>query len=281
MAHTDPLASPFAIGPLGPADIDGCLSLVREAGWNQIQADWDHMLVQGHGFGIRDENASLVATAVALPYPPSVGWIGMVLVAGAFRNRGFATRLLKHAIEELKSQGLTPMLDATPAGRKVYEPLGFVPVFTISRWRGVASGRPQADRRDPFDIDAAGAMDRQVFGASRRALLADLRARNDGIVLTSAERPGFLLSRAGRTAFHLGPVVAEDEADAVALCSRALDQIAGPVLIDVPDCQTAIADLLRARGFSVERPFTRMALSEGSEIRNGAAMRVIAGPELG
>ena len=41
------------------------------------------------------------------------------------------------------------------------------------------------------------------------------------------------------------------------------------------------APLLEARGFAVERPFTRMALGNDHPQTLGAAMLVIAGPELG
>ncbi len=88
-----------------------------------------------------------------------------------------------------------------------------------------------------------------------------------------------LLARRGRTATQLGPILADDEATAIALCTRALDSVAGPVVIDVPVRETALRHLLQLRGFVVERPFTRMSLGKPAQM--GQAMRAIAGPELG
>src|SRR5690606_18597512 len=82
----------------------------------------------------------VVASSMILPYPPRFGWIGMVLVHGPFRRRGLATRLLHRAIAELEQAGLAPMLDATPAGKAVYDALGFKPLFELQRWRGAGGG---------------------------------------------------------------------------------------------------------------------------------------------
>ena len=49
----------------------------------------------------------------------------MVLVAGDYRRRGLATRLMRRAMDDLAAAGLVPVLDATPDGRAVYRALGF------------------------------------------------------------------------------------------------------------------------------------------------------------
>src|SRR5690606_23401290 len=140
----EPIEGDLALTPLTLADIDAGMALVIEAGWNQISADWRFMLSAGHGTGVRDGAGRVVATSVVLPYRPSIGWIGMVLVAGEYRKRGFATGLLRQAIEYCQAAQLAPMLDATPAGREVYRRLGFSDGETIERWRGdgVGAGAP-------------------------------------------------------------------------------------------------------------------------------------------
>jgi hypothetical protein len=119
-----------------------------------------------------------------------------------------------------------------------------------------------------------------AFGADRRPLLAELRGRPDASSLALRGGGGWLWSRAGRTATQLGPLVAGTEAGAIALCAAALDQLAGPVIIDVPDREAGLTAFLRGRGFSLERKLTRMALG-GTPVTLGPAMRAIAGPELG
>jgi hypothetical protein len=72
----------------------------------------------------------------------------------------------------------------------------------------------------------------------------------------------------------------------LALADAALAAIDGPIHADVPDTQTALLAALHARGFSVQRPFTRMVHVGGRAVAAdapGDASRVmlVAGPELG
>jgi hypothetical protein len=253
------------------------------AGWNQTMRDWSALLYAGQGFGMRGPDGRLVASIVVLRYPPRLGWIGMVLVDENYRHRGIATRLMRHGIEILQADGLIPMLDATPDGRKVYERLGFTPLAPIQRWRGTAIARERRglSRWRTPELDAAIALDAAAFGAPRRRLLLGLAARLDALSLKASHGHGYLFSRAGRTATQIGPVLAESEATGVALCERALDRLDGEVLLDVPVRETAIAAMLEARGLTVERSFTRMALGDGGPFSLGPAMRIVAGPELG
>lgn len=274
------------IAPMSGGDIGRGMDLVRMAGWNQTEADWAAMLRLGKGYGIHDRNGRLVASSVILPYPPGIGWIGMVLVDAAARRQGLARRLLDHAIARLRTDGLVPMLDATPAGRELYRKLGFVDVAPINRWRGVGRGAARAAGHDAGPdaaaLAAAVAMDADAFGAARAALLADLSSRQGARTLALAAGGGALWSRAGRTATQIGPVVAAGEGEALMLCAMALDHIGGPLLLDVPEREKALAAMLAERGFAIERSFTRMAAGPPSPLLTlGTAMRVIAGPELG
>lgn len=272
------------IRKMSPADISRGMDLVRMAGWNQTEDDWAIMLRLGRGYGIHDDNGRLLASSVIIPYPPHFGWIGMVLVDETARRRGFATRLLDNAIAELRKYRLVPMLDATPAGREVYRRIGFADIAPIDRWRGKGTP-PSQSGTAAYARDAESAadttLDERTFGASRRPLLSDFARRPSAVTLTLPDERGALWSRAGRTATQIGPVVASNDVDAQTLVTMALDRISGPVLLDVPRRETAIAVMLSARGFSVERSFTRMALGAPSPLTLGAGMRVIAGPELG
>src|SRR3954462_1393359 len=117
------------------------LVLSTEAHWNQNEADWQFFLGHGKVFGIRDGDR-LIATAALLPYSDGNAWISMVLVTQSWRRRGLATKLVDACLERAATQGLTPWLDATPAGATVYGPLGFTPVLELRRLRFAASGTP-------------------------------------------------------------------------------------------------------------------------------------------
>lgn len=260
---------------LTAGDIANAVKLSTEAGWNQVADDWAMMLKQGRGFGIKDEG-QLVASGLVLPYPPHFGWISMVLVTKTHRHQGLATALLKHLISDLTGRGLTPMLDATPQGRAIYLPLGFHDIETISRWRGQGRGAGGLPASKPVDL----AKDHAVFGADRSPIVMNLVKRPQAFTLAGGEG-AFLLSRVGRTATQIGPIVAPQAQEAVTLLDEAIANMAGPLLIDVPDRETALRETLAGHGFAVERGFVRMALGRKQAFGDPAHMRAIAGPELG
>src|ERR1051325_4362218 len=123
------------------------LVLSAEAHWNQNEADWRFFLENGTVFGIRDGDGRLIATAALLPYSGGNAWISMVLVTQAWQRRGLATKLVDACLAQATAQGLTPWLDATPAGAKVYGPLGFKPVLELRRLRLAGASVPTA--REP------------------------------------------------------------------------------------------------------------------------------------
>jgi GNAT superfamily N-acetyltransferase len=264
---------------LGEEDLEGALALSAEAGWNQARADWLLMLRLGSGFAVRD-GGRVVATALALPYPPMFGWVSMVLVHAPYRRRGIATRLVERATAALTGAGLLPVLDATPAGAEVYGRMGFRPVGNLLRWRG-AGGAGAAASREPDIAERVHDLDRAAFGADRGSVLADLSARPAPVAALAADGDGYLLSRAGRTATQLGPLVAREATTAVALLAEGVGAVAGAVVVDVPEQATAVAEHLADRGFAPERPFVRLVL--GSDLLAGtpALVHAIAGPELG
>lgn len=282
---TEPPETALSMRPMRPDDIPAGLDLVRTAGWNQTQADWRFMLAHGEGYGIEDERGRFIASTIVLPYPPDIGWIGMVLVAREFRRRGLATRLMNHAIAAIRDAGRVPMLDATPDGRAVYATMGFRDLEGIGRWRGISSApreRPEVAVLSMTDeaADRGSRADADAFGSDRRHLLNDLRNRPEAISFAMPSGAGWLWSRSGRTAMQIGPIVAEHPSDAIALCAAALDRIDGDVIVDVPDREAELISFLRGRGFSLERQLTRMAL-DGTPATLGSATRAIIGPELG
>jgi len=278
MAPSDVREAP--VEPLREDELDDALALSAEAGWNQTAADWALMLRLGSTFAVRD-GGRVVATALALPYAPVLGWVSMVLVHGPYRRRGLATRLVERATATLTAAGLLPVLDATPDGAEVYARMGYRPVDRLMRWRGPGSGDGDARAAGPAPGAGLLELDRTAFGADRGAVLADLAARPAPAVAVDPEGSGFLLSRAGRTATQLGPLVARDAATAVALLRHGLDGVTGTAVADVPERATAVAGLLEARGFAPERPFVRMAHGRDAIAGEQALIHAIAGPELG
>jgi GNAT superfamily N-acetyltransferase len=291
------LATRSALDPERMRDVE---TLVREAGWNQVAADWRIFLELGHVHAAHDGSGRIVATAATLPYG-RFGWISMVLVAGEYRRQGLATHLMHRCIEELTSAGCVPLLDATPAGREVYRALGFEDTWsfhrlTLSEQRQPAGSASRAadPARHAGDIviraiddsvwPAICAYDAAAFGAERGALLAHLCRRLPPAALCATRGGrivGFLLGRDGRTTSQLGPLIAEDDAAAQALLASALVAVDGPLYIDLADAKAAIAAWLAERGFQPQRPLTRMVYRRREGFDDPARTYAVLGPEFG
>jgi GNAT superfamily N-acetyltransferase len=272
-----------AIERLGSADANGGQALSAAAGWNQTHDDWRLFLERGHAFGCRDEVGRLVATAAALPYDGGAGWISMVLVDPAWRHRGLASRLMGECIRHLQSLGLTPTLDATPAGQAVYRQLGFEAGFAFERWEGegrTASGGdvPEAGAGDLARVVA---LDRAALGVGREVLLRDFLGRRTTQAWLHPTQAGFVVARAGHRATQVGPLVAATVGAALTLLGHVLARTAGRVFVDVPVRAAAVAEALAQRGFVRQRPFVRMALGAAPASEPHATLFAVAGPEFG
>ena len=216
----------------------------------------------------------------------------MVLTTADFRRRGLATKNLHWTIERCRERGLIAGLDATPEGTAVYRPLGFAETCGLQRLRaeqpsvtrparGVVAIRPLQAARD---LDAIARLDAAVFGIERRRLLDYLRRNQPQRALLAeaeGELAGLVLARAGRSALHIGPLVARNPTAARLLLAQALVGASGPVSIDVPDRQSAFLDMLAGAGFAPVRPFTRMIQGPAEAPGDMATCFAIVGPEFG
>jgi len=277
---------------LGERHLAGCIALAKSANWNQNEADWRLMLGFGRGWGIALEDGTLAASTLVLPYN-GFAWVAMVLVLPEHRKRGFATRLLRTVLADLKKKGQTAILDATPAGHDVYAQEGFNDCWGFKRFAlnslskdfsSKGKTRPIANNDWPSILQ----LDAIAFGASRETVLRNLAARLPEAALV-AERggkvAGFLLGRDGREARQLGPLVAQDEQTARDLLELALRKVGAPIYIDVTDRASNLQSWILARGFVFQRPFTRMvhgATAEAARAPGDASLVFCpAGPELG
>jgi GNAT superfamily N-acetyltransferase len=279
---------------LSSSEMDDAGALVREANWNQVAADWRIFIALGRVYAAQTATGRIVATTATLPYGGRFAWIGMVLVAGEYRRRGVATKLMRQAMDELAAVKLVPVLDATPDGHAVYQALGFEDSWGFHRL--VRRERPATAEAAPAPADvtirpitdadwtALCACDAAAFGAERNAVLAGLRGRLPAAELI-AERDGriagLLLGRDGRIAAQIGPLIAEDDAIARALLARALDRLDGPAFVDLADAKADVRSWLEARGFSAVRPLTRMLYGRSQRFDDAARTFAVVGPEFG
>lgn len=272
------------------ADIPAGLSLCRAARWNQTERDWRHFLTAApRGALVAESQGRVVGTVATLTYG-SFAWISMVLVDPAERGRGVGTMLLERGLE-LIPPGVTPRLDATPAGEVLYRKLGFAGEYGIKRWslstRLAAPGSPTAGPRmlRPDDWPAIAEMDRRAFGESRLDLLRRLAGDAHEYAFVMPREGGvrgYMFGRHGHVREHLGPIVAADAEAAAMLLHACLAAHPGrEVFVDALDDQGAFVEVLASSGFVVERPFLRMHRGPLTSPGDPSLVYAIAGPELG
>jgi GNAT superfamily N-acetyltransferase len=281
------------------ADIPLGLKLARQAGWNQIEADWRRFLaMQPDGCFVGELDATAVATTAAFIFGP-VAWIAMVLVEAEFRRQGVATALLKHALDFLDSRGVkTVRLDATAAGQPVYAKLGFVPEYPLTRYMGAApvgcavhtfspGGDMPAERCArhtlPFSAGQIAAFDYRMTATSREKMLARLFEESPDLTQVwdqDGRLEGYITGRRGANATLIGPCIATAHAGP-ALLSAALACCADrPVFMDIPRDNAPAIEMVEKSGLGVQRHFMRMC--RGERIRDHVeAIWASSGPEKG
>lgn len=265
-------------------------AFVRQAGWNQVEADWRLMLSIGKGWGM-SRDGRLVGTVVAIPFGSEFGWISMMLVDKAEQGRGIGRKLMQAALADWEQTGRVAALDATPAGKPLYLSLGFVESMTIGRFAGEGKRIPPVAIPGglsirpitPSDMGQILDHDRIVFGADRASILNQLRERRPDLAwlaLKAGEVVGYVFGREGRIATQIGPLVTAEPEMALALLSACCKGAPGALRIDIPRQKTQFVNTLADCGFLAERDLFRMWRGS-SGFGDASNVFAIAGPELG
>lgn len=228
-------------------DLVPCADLSEERGWPRDEHRWGLLLTAGTAYGIDDpEGKGLMATCVVTSYGPELAAIGMLLVAGRYGRRGVARHLMRRVID---ATGATPLrLYATPAGRPLYEELGFSAVGRTQRVsgrfrpsgepgsRGAAGGTgPTVRLATAGDLPALIRLDAEAFGLDRMRLLTRLPAFADHVRV--AEEGGELVGYAtlwpSSESHVVGPLIARDTATAKLLVVSLAEATDRPLRADV------------------------------------------------
>lgn len=271
-------------------DLPEAVRLIERANWNQTRQDWLRLIrLEPEGCFAARHRHRLVATVTTTVYGPGLAWIGMMFVDPEYRRRGIATALMNTALGYLRARGVvTVKLDATAAGRPVYESLGFVREGLIERWVAEARAVDTSGLRvlDSNMRPALQALDRDAFLADRTSLL-DLLLRDCCVPPLVSAGPngqlrGYALARRGRAACYVGPVVATDGRTALLLLDGVIGQLAGERLyLDYHTGSGIDSFALRERGFAKQRDLVRMRSGPESDAGVSKMVVAIAGPEVG
>jgi predicted N-acetyltransferase YhbS len=276
---------------LGTAELPDCIALGQDRGWSPDPDRWQLLFEAGEVFGVRDPAGGLAGSVALTRYGPDFAAIGNMLVAARHERRGLGGALMAHALTQ--AGGAVTCLFATSYGRPLYERLGFRPADRSVRFIGPfvpgplapgslasgppASGPPALGPLAPgvpggdglvirpvtaADEPAIAELDREVFGADRRAILARLPqlAERFLVALDPARRAvrGFAASWGHDGLLLAGPVVAGDLAVATALLTALAAGSGRPLRIEVAGRHPGLAQWAAARGLTARSETTFM-----------------------
>lgn len=248
-------ASGVLIRQLRADDIPAAMRLKEAAGWNQTEQDWLNLIeLEPQGCFALEVDGVVASTTTVTCYGSELAWIGMVLTAPEYRGRGYARRLMEHALSYLESRAVQWIkLDATDMGRPLYLKLGFEDEAPVERWGVEAAPRLDAAPAGQFVFDQD--LDREAFGADRRAVIERL-ARWEAAAVPGE---GYAMGRPGSKAFYFGPCVCRSQAAARLLLVHFLNRHAGErVFWDILPGNRAALELAREFGFERKRQLVRM-----------------------
>jgi GNAT superfamily N-acetyltransferase len=272
-------------------DVEDAMRLKEAAHWNQVPDDWmGFMSLESEGCFVGELDREVVTTATNFSFENRFGWIGMILVDPAHRRKGIATRMMECSIAYLESLPCPcQRLDATDAGAKVYEKIGFLTEYQVERWThgGISSearGLPPITLLTAENLDQVADWDANVFGASRKRLLK-WYVKNSAPSLLSGDPGdpnGFLVGRPGSKAFQLGPLSAINVDAAHELIESFISQLpTQPMIADITVANSDSKSLLESFGFRSSRILQRMYRGPNKYPGDPSRAFLLAGFEFG
>jgi GNAT superfamily N-acetyltransferase len=239
--------------PVSMADLDFVEALVATVGWPHRRADIAALIELGRGRLARAGDGRALGVGLWWPFGDTAARLGLVVVSPDSQGLGIGRRLVEQLLADAAPRSV--MLLATPAGRPLYERLGFVKVGAVCQHQGEYSGRPRPDPRIRAatleDRSAVLALDAAAFGVPRPAVLDYLLTAGRVFVLVEDGKvTGYAIERAFGRGSVVGPVVAATEPDAIALFNAAARP--GFVRVDRASEATNFGRHLKAGGLALE-----------------------------
>jgi GNAT superfamily N-acetyltransferase len=203
-------------------------------------------------------------------------YIGLISTLPTMQRQGIGRGLMDHILAWLEGRGCPmALLDASPAGKPLYDQLGFVTDDRSVVWQGSAPEDLAATVAHLHDKDADTATrvllmtqdnltalcayDTPRFGADRWAVFADLLVAYPERAWLAQDATGAITGFAIAQPRTIGPWLADDPATACSLLAHALAlPFTQPPTVLAPASNTAAASLLESAGFAPLRALSHM-----------------------
>ncbi len=278
VVNVDPSKTNLRYRAFTLADIPAAHGLSMALGWPYRPEDWQFSADTAKGF-VAEESGIVIGTALCWKFGADRASLGHVIVSSVHQGRGIGRKLMEAVLEELGPR--ITFLHATPAGKPLYEKLGFTVCGSLEQYQGnvgpsfrialLDGERLRTGTSEDFPqlIELAS----RASGLDRQAVLSALLKRGESVVLErDGEIVGFSVLRRFGRGYVIGPVVAlrsRDDARARALIGYWLTRREGEfVRIDVP-AGTSLTDWLGDQGLKRVDVCSKMVRNAPAEAHSG------------
>ena len=181
----------FEIRELTGGDVDAVVALARAQGWRDRRLFYEFVLRTPTCQALAGVVEGMVIATGLATVNGSVGWLGAIVVAAEFRGRGLGRAMTEELCRRLRAAGcLTLSLEATDAGRPMYERMGFRLVTHYHQIQADHLPEPPAEpagahvrRLEQADLTAVFELDRLATAEDRSVplrVLAEIGAEGEG-----------------------------------------------------------------------------------------------------
>lgn len=284
-----PVSSPssYAYRPMTADDVANAHALSQALKWPHRLEDWAMLQRVAQGFVALD-NGKLIGSAFAC-HQGAFSTIGLVIVSDDYQGKGIGRKLMELAVECVPPR--TAILNATLAGEPLYAKMGFKTFGTVEQRQGIVlpgEALPPGSVEQCRDLNQADsprlvALATAGSALERGALLDDLLPgieRGVGIE-RDGQLQGFALLRRFGRGLCIGPVIAQDSAQARQLIATLLSDVPGAfVRIDIPTT-SGLSSWLESMGLAKVDSVTQMSLGPIPQASGGVSQFALITQAIG
>lgn len=213
-------------------DIDHLHELSLSVRWPHRATDWKELMTMGEGFVARDSMGRLVCSMMYFPMSTQFASIGMGISSPRLQSLGAGQWLAEHIESQLK--GSTVYLFATKDSMQLCLSFGFKILQPVFHFNGFAKATitPETAFKvqtlQSEDYHEVEKLDTAAMGFNRGRLIKHLLSISQGqVIYENGKLRAFALHRVFGRGHVIGPIVAENEEQAVALINPIINTLSG------------------------------------------------------
>jgi ribosomal protein S18 acetylase RimI-like enzyme len=277
----------ISIRKLVDADLetaDAILKLAFRGSTSRLHDLQLYRQIQPDGWFVASQAEQLIGLVGATTYG-TFAHVGLMAVHPAAQRQGAGIALMQFILARLEEQQVSEVwLDASAAGRPLYDKLGFVAydetfLFQRNNPSAPPEQSPHIQTLSKRELDELVRVDREVFGANRRKVFQVLLEAFPERAFTQRDEAGRLLGYIFAQNNRIGPWVMLQSSCAEALFRAALAlPYAEPITVTVPAMNQVALGLLSSYGF--ERVRTNQHMGRGISGPHGQREKIYAQTSL-